>query len=287
MGGKITIDDETALRLLLQREALDLLEREGIEAEVVLRARDGDTAEAFASLRETLAGLQDRGLVKMAALGLVGAGVTHEARNAMTGVLGFTQLMLKKWPPQTQAAQELLQGIEREAGRVIQLLNNFLHFTRSGTGARGRVDLAEVAHALVQLVNHRAQMDGVEVKLDLDDNVPDVTGDAGELRQVLLNLVLNAVQASARGGEVRIQATRGGDGWAEIRVADDGCGIASAHESKLFSPFFTTKPSDQGTGLGLYVSKQIVEEHGGTIAVTSEVGRGTTFTVRLPPREKG
>src|SRR5262249_32300891 len=128
MGSKLTIDDQAALRLLLQRDTLVLLERAGIEAEVVLRARAGDTAAAFACLRETLAGLEDRALVKMAALGLVGAGVTHEARNAMTGVLGFAQLMVKKWPPQSPAALELLQGIERESGRVIQLLNNFLHF---------------------------------------------------------------------------------------------------------------------------------------------------------------
>jgi two-component system, NtrC family, sensor kinase len=287
MGGKITIDDQAALRLLLQRDTLEVLERAGIEAEVVLRARAGDTAETFASLRETLAGLQDRALVKMAALGLVGAGVTHEARNAMTGVLGFAQLVMKRWPPQSPAALELIQGIERESGRVVQLLNNFLHFTGSGMGARDRVDIAEVARSVVQVVSHRAQMDGVEVKLIVEDGVPEVAGDAGELRQVVLNLVLNALQASARGGELRIQAARGGDGWAQIRVADDGHGIASVDESKLFSPFFTTKPSGEGTGLGLYVSKRIVEEHGGTIAVATEVGRGTTFTVRLPPRERG
>jgi signal transduction histidine kinase len=281
MGADLLMD-EADLRLLLGRAALDALERAGLDVEVRLHARTGDAAAAFQRIRESLVIAQERELVKMAALGVIGAGMAHEVRNVMTGVLGFAQVASQKWAAHPDEARELLDTVERESVRCVQILNNFLHFTRRSEAARAPVELATVAQSVARVVEHRAQMIGVRVALELGEDVPPVMGDANELRQVVLNLVLNAVQASDRGGCVRIATARGDDGWAEVQVADEGRGIAPGDESKLFTPFFTTKPAGQGTGLGLYVSRGIVQEHGGTVAVHSQAGRGTTFTVRLP-----
>jgi signal transduction histidine kinase len=281
--GSDRIMDDADLRLLLGRAALDALERVGLDVEVRLHARSGDAQAAFQQIRERLVMAQERELVKMAALGVIGAGMAHEVRNVMTGVLGFAQVASQKFAEHPDEAKELLHSVERESVRCVQILNNFLHFTRRSEAVRAPVELATVAQSVAGVVEHRAQMIGVRVALELGEDVPPVMADANELRQVLLNLVLNAVQASERGGHVRIATARGHDGWAEVRVADEGRGIAPGDESKLFTPFFTTKPAGQGTGLGLYVSRGIVQEHGGTVAVESAAGRGTTFTVRLPP----
>jgi two-component system, NtrC family, sensor kinase len=281
MASELEIDDDARLRLLIQREALELLERAGLDVRVVLRARaGGDAPSVFTRIRGRLADVQERALAKMAALGLIGAGVTHEVKNVMTGVLGFAQIARRKWRDAPPEAAEVIATIERESARCVEVLHNFLHFTRKSE-VRAPVVVALLVRSVAAVVEHRAHLHGVRVAAKQVGDVPAVMGDSGELRQVLLNLVLNALQASERGGEVRIVSGTDPDGWAVVRVSDDGRGIAPGDEERLFAPFFTTK--NDGTGLGLYVSRGIVQEHGGTIAVASREGHGTTFTVRLPP----
>jgi signal transduction histidine kinase len=283
----LVIEDEERLSALIDRDALEALDKEGLQVRLELSARSPrpgapegpDVRARFDRARQELAQRRDRLQVKMAALGLVGAGIAHEVRNVMTGVLGFAQVAHKKWD-QRDEAKELVSAIERESVRCVEVLNNFLHFTRGRDKAQGAVDLVEVLRSVAQVVRHQAQLRGVEVVLDAP-RAPAVDGHAGELRQVVLNLVLNAIQATGRGGKVRL-GVRAEPGAAIIEVADTGQGISPSDQRKLFTPFFTTKPADKGTGLGLYVCRGIVQDHGGTIGVASALGAGTTFTVRLP-----
>ena len=220
-------------------------------------------------------------LQKLAAIGQLGAGITHEVRNVMTGILGFAQVAQRK-VDDPKPTLELLRMIEQESLRCLDILAGFLEFSRPGPRARTSLDPAELIDGAARLVRHQLSTHHVRLELAARRGVPRVAGNRGELEQVLVNLLINAQHAMPDGGRVRIGAARAPDGFAVIEVADDGPGIPAPLQARIFAPYFTTKPAGQGVGLGLALSEGIVRAHGGTLTVASAPGKGATFTVRLP-----
>ncbi len=217
---------------------------------------------------------------RLADLGRLAAGLAHELRNPLASMLGSVELL------RTSAAGEqdrkLLDIVLREGGRLAQLVTEFLAFARPAPPRPEPADLAVLAGETLAAFAHDPAAAGVEVVAALAPTP--VRADAGQLRQVLWNLLGNAAQAfppDGRRGTVRVTCRPEEDGGALLEVADDGPGIEPADLERLFTPFFTTKPS--GTGLGLAIVHRIVDAHGGAVTVASEQGQGARFTVRLPP----
>jgi len=156
-----------------------------------------------------------------------------------------------------------------------------LEFARERPTTKRAVDVNAVIQRMVRLVENQKELRKIHIEQDYAKKLPDILGDANQLQQVLLNLFLNAAAAMADGGILTI-TTSSDEQYVIISVADNGCGIKPEHLDKVFDPFFTTKPVGQGTGLGLSVSYGIVEQHGGTIELESEVDIGSTFIIRLP-----
>jgi signal transduction histidine kinase len=149
-------------------------------------------------------------------------------------------------------------------------------------------DINEIISMVLALVHHLMHTSGIEVRVELWDEIPLIRTDPNQMQQVLLNIIHNAIHSMPKGGELVIQSMveqREGDEWIGIRVKDTGIGISKENLDKIFEPFFTTKPSGEGTGLGLSVSYSIVSEHGGYIEVESDEGVGSLFTVWLPIKE--
>ena len=241
---------------------------------------------------------------RLAALGQMAAGLAHEIRNPLGAIKGAAQLLLSPaTAPDSDAAEtgsEFLGIIVEEANRLNRVVSQFLDYARPFRGELSSLDVNEVVKKTAQLI---APTDGerqVEVQLTLAEELPRARGDAEQLRQVFLNLALNAVQAMEKGGRLTISTAMRKGGrrnapaqFLEIRFRDNGPGIPATVLKNLFIPFYTTK--DKGTGLGLPISQRIIENHGGTIEVRSRVGSGSTFTVVLPvhdsettgPRDRG
>jgi two-component system sensor histidine kinase HydH len=216
---------------------------------------------------------------RLAALGEMAAGLAHEIRNPLGAIKGAAQLLLPAPEAPGGEASEFLGIIVEEANRLNRVVSQFLDYARPYKGSLEPLDLNEVVRKTVQLLPPNA--DGappISVELELGD-VPALRGDAEQLRQVFLNLALNALQAMSDGGKLTISTTSARR-RVEVRFADSGRGIPAATLKNLFIPFFTTK--DKGTGLGLPISQRIVENHGGRIEVRSREGQGAVFTVVLP-----
>jgi signal transduction histidine kinase len=175
--------------------------------------------------------------------------------------------------------------VVRESVRARDVVRRLLDFARQSESTRTRASLNEVIEDVVALSRHLIHTSGVELILDLDKNLPWALVDANQMKQVLLNLVHNALQAMPDGGEMEIitsTATRKDRDWVLVSVRDTGVGIPPAEQARIFEPFFTTKGDRGGTGLGLSVTYGIVTDHGGQIDVESQPGKGSTFTVWLP-----
>ena len=274
-------------RLRKLRAATETLSSGRFDVNVDVRGRDeiGDLARAFSEMAKALKQAQVQ-LVrseKLAAFGQLGAGITHEVKNPMTGILGFAQIAQQKLDDKPKL-KELLQLIETETKRCRDILVNFLKFARQGSVEFAALDVNQVVSETAKIVNHQLMIHKVKLQIDLGQDVPQVHGNLQELQQVVFNLAINAQQAMADGGQVKISTTRS-NGEAVIEVADDGPGIPDEVQKHLFEPFFTTKPPGEGTGLGLSICYGIVRDHRGTIAVHSTVGKGTIFTVRLPAQQ--
>jgi len=274
-------------RLRKLRAATETLSSGRFDVNVDVRGRDeiGDLARAFSEMAKALKQAQVQ-LVrseKLAAFGQLGAGITHEVKNPMTGILGFAQIAQQKLDDKPKL-KELLQLIETETKRCRDILVNFLKFARQGSVEFAALDVNQVVSETAKIVNHQLMIHKVRLQIDLGQDVPQVHGNLQELQQVVFNLAINAQQAMADGGQVKISTTRS-NGEAVIEVADDGPGIPDEVQKHLFEPFFTTKPPGEGTGLGLSICYGIVRDHRGTIAVHSTVGKGTIFTVRLPAQQ--
>ncbi|MES1211207.1 MAG: ATP-binding protein, partial [Acidobacteriota bacterium] len=183
-----------------------------------------------------------------------------------------------------------LKTIEEETFRCKKIIRALLEFSSSRKPETRPVDLNGLAERAADLVGHQMKLKQVSLSLALEPGLEAVPADDGQLRQVLLALLMNALDATGAGGHIEVKTARGPMGGASFAVIDDGAGMPAEVLDKIFSPFFTTKPFGQGTGLGLAICHGIVTSHGGRIEVESEPGRGTRISVSLPggtPRAPG
>lgn len=219
---------------------------------------------------------------RLASLGELSAAVAHEVNNPLGLILGYTQLLLEDASEESQAFKDL-KVIEKYAKNCKQIVEDLLNFTRCSETRMQAVEVNALIKEIVGVVAHQFEMAHVTLGLDLGPEVPVIEGDPEKLKQVFMNLLMNAQQSIDGKGHVELTTSRDiEEGNIAITVADTGSGIASDIRDKIFDPFFTTKPTGKGTGLGLSVSYGIVREHGGEIHVESSVGKGTTFTILLP-----
>ena len=221
---------------------------------------------------------------KLAAVGEMAAGIAHELNNPLTSVTGFAELALEEIPEDSEMHKDI-EIVLREALRARSVVRRLLDFSRQSESMRARVSLNEIIEDVVALSKHLLHTSGVRLNLDLEVNLPWVLVDANQMKQVLLNLVHNALQAMPSGGDMKIlteTVSRNNRDWVVVSVMDTGIGIPQSELARIFEPFYTTKGSQGGTGLGLSVTYGIVTDHGGQIDVESLPGRGSKFTVWLP-----
>jgi two-component system, NtrC family, sensor kinase len=226
---------------------------------------------------------------KMATVGKMAAVVAHEINNPLAGILTYAKL-LRKWVDRGEMkgdklkeAGECLDLIGGESRRCGEIVRNLLTFSRTAPMNLETVDVNMIVDRAVRLVHHQLELDGIELQLHVDDTLPKVHCDSAHIEQVLLALIMNAIDAMPHGGNLwlRTGMSRAGDG-VELEVRDDGIGISPEVLPHIFEPFQTTKESGHGVGLGLAISHSIIERHQGRIEVDSQLGKGTVFKVVLP-----
>ena len=266
----------------LQRSQHELLEWvKTLESKVDERTQELLVAEAAVAQGE-----------KLASVGQLAAGIAHELNNPLTGVLTFTSLLRKKMPDGSPDAEDL-DLVIRETRRCASIIRRLLDFAREKVPVKNYFNLNQLIEDTVRFVVRPAALLQIDITTDLDPALPHVWGDADLIKQVVLNVLVNAEQAIDGHGNIIVQSRRylakpaakpGVEPlpMAEIAITDTGCGIPEANLQRIFDPFFTSKELGKGTGLGLSVSYGIIKAHGGEIRVESEVGAGTTFRIRLP-----
>ena len=223
---------------------------------------------------------------KLAVVGKLAAGVAHTIRNPLTSV-NMRLFSLERSLELSQTQQEDFEVISEEVRHIDTIVQNFLEFARPPKLKIQSISPSEVVDMALQLLRHRLESYGVQVELDRQHRLPMVEADPEQLKEVLINLLVNGCEAMGEGGLIVIREE---EGVAEplgrvvvIRVKDNGPGIPKSVRDKVFQPFFSTK--EEGTGLGLSIAYRIVEEHGGWLSLKSKEGEGTTFTITLPCRE--
>ena len=221
---------------------------------------------------------------KLAAVGEMAAGIAHELNNPLTTVTGFTELVIDGMPESMDSRSDL-ELVLREAKRARDVVRRLLDFSRRSETERTRVDLNEMVEDVLSLINHLMQTQHVDPEINLGKDLPWVSVDRNQIKQVFLNLCHNALQAMPEGGKLEIHTgkrQREGRKWVLATIEDTGDGISEEHKARIFEPFFTTRSDQGGTGLGLSVSYSIISNHGGVIEVDSRKNQGTKFSVWLP-----
>ena len=228
---------------------------------------------------------------KQASVGRLAAGVAHEINNPLTGVLTFTRLLLKS-EDMTEKSRSHLQKIAESTVRIRKIVKGLLDFSRQTELDRESTDINKLLNSTISLMENQALVKGVSIEFNSGENLPDVILDRSQIQGVFLNIIINALDSIESGGTIVVStgismsASDTDQKGLEISISDTGCGISPEDLDRLFEPFFTTKEVGKGTGLGLAVSFGIVQRHGGSIRVQSEVGRGSTFTIWIPIEEK-
>jgi hypothetical protein len=216
----------------------------------------------------------------LASIGLLASGIAHEVNTPLTGISSYAQILMQDRSPD-DPAYPILRKIEQQAFRAAGIASSLLNFSRQREGDHQELDVAGMVGETLELFEPHLRGRRIDLTQRLDDRLPRIRGNRGRLQQVLMNLLLNAVDAMPDGGTVTVLAGSEAD-RVRIEVRDTGVGIAAEHLEKIYDPFFTTKPRGRGTGLGLSVSYGIVKEHAGTLSVESNPGEGSRFTVSLP-----
>ena len=224
---------------------------------------------------------------KLAAVGEMAAGVAHELNNPLTTVVGFTELALDELPMESPVRKDL-DLVLQEARRARSVVRRLLDFSRQSETSRVKVDINEVVDDVVMLTKHLMHTNHVQSEIRLRTGLPWVLVDRNQIKQVVINLVNNALYAMPGGGRLVVETAeqlRYNARWITLTVRDTGEGIPPENLQRIFEPFFTTRSDRGGTGLGLSVTYGIVTDHAGMIEVESAVNQGSTFTVWLPLEE--
>lgn len=228
---------------------------------------------------------------KMISLGRLAASVVHEINNPLAGVLNYARLMLKimRKGPLTEDYQEkfsnYLSLMENETNRCSQIVSSLLAFSRKSELEFTDVTINELVEKCLMLSGHKLRLSNISLERKLEEGLPIIRGDYNQIQQCIINLIFNSIDAMPEGGELSLTTSYNpSDRSVLIRVIDTGCGISKEDLPHIFEPFFTTKSEGQGLGLGLSMVDGIVERHRGNIDVISEVGKGSTFTLKLPAR---
>ncbi|UCB52007.1 MAG: HAMP domain-containing protein [Candidatus Zixiibacteriota bacterium] len=220
---------------------------------------------------------------KMASLGKLAAGVAHEINSPLTGVLTYSSLLLEA-KKEEDPEKEDLEVIVNETNRCKKIVKGLLEFARQTEPQKASSDINRLIDKSIDLIFHQAGLQNVKIEKKMKVRFPKIMVDVGQIQQVFINILLNAIESMPQGGSLVVSSGIE-DEMAAIRFTDTGHGISEKDLPKIFDPFFTTKRQGQGTGLGLSVSYGIIERHRGKLGVKSKVGKGTTFTVKLPITE--
>ncbi|MFZ4858075.1 MAG: PAS domain-containing sensor histidine kinase [Desulfuromonadaceae bacterium] len=257
----------------------------------------GEKTRALVFLRDmTLKRVHEMQLIqteKMSSIGVLATGVAHEINNPLTSVAGYAEALLRRFRDEPSLADDsrlevfskYLEVIVREAHHCKGIISGLLNFGRKSDGLNYAVDINALLVEILELIKHQPNYEEMAIEVTLMEHIPAILGDPSALRQVFMNLLINACQAIKDGGSVDILTSCSGEEKAVfIKVRDSGCGIPPDVIDRIWDPFFTTKDVGKGIGLGLALSYNIVKRHGGEISVNSTVGGGSQFTVRLPVR---
>jgi signal transduction histidine kinase/DNA-binding response OmpR family regulator len=266
-------------------------ELSAVDAEQILRivasqvAVAAENARLYEGLRRQMEELRTTQAqlvqsAKLAAIGELAANVAHEINNPMTSILGYATLMLEEGVD-AGTRTDYLKTIQSEALRIRETVRALLDFSRQRDFTKERVDVTQAVKDTLALVRRHAALSNIAVEERYEKDLPLIDVDVPQCKQVFLNLITNALDAMPNGGTLTIASARDGE-FVRVDIADTGAGILPANLDRIFDPFFTTKPAVKGTGLGLSVSLGIIQSHGGTIDVRSEVGKGSVFSVKLP-----
>jgi len=255
------------------------------EAVIAERKKAQELQRAYEELQNLQAQLVQS--EKLASIGRLAAGVAHEINNPLTGVLTFTHLLLADMPCNSRQKRDL-EIIIKEASRCKLITQNLLDFARQTEPQKRTVDINGLVKEVISLVENQASFQNVKIIKEFNPSLPLVLVDSNQIKQVFMNVILNAQEAMPQGGFLTISTDFSEDGkFLDIKFIDTGCGIPKKNLEKIFDPFFTTKEVGKGTGLGLAVSYGIIKSHGGDIRAYSKEGKGTTILIKLPINKRG
>jgi len=251
------------------------------------RKQRAELARTTRQLSEVYQQLQDnfeqmKRAERLYAVGQLAAGLAHEIRNPLASIAGASGI-LQRNAKLEEKHMKVLAVIDKECQRLTRLLSNFLDFARPRSPKHQRVDADPVIQSVIELAAHAARQKSIRLSKLVSARLPQIECDPELLRQLLLNLIINAIQATPEGGEIAVSATLT-SGRLRLSVKDEGCGIPAENRDKIFDPFFTTK--EGGTGLGLSIAHQIVEQHAGIMTAEANPDKGMTFSATLPLRRE-
>ena len=230
--------------------------------------------------------LQER---KLAAVGTLTSGIAHELNNPLNNISLTVESLIEELDElNKEESIEMLHEVLGEVERASSVVKNLLEFSRrKKSQAFELINLADIIEVTIRLVQNQLTLSNIRLKKHIPENIPKINGNSDSLKQVFVNLFLNAIQAMPEGGSLTVVVSQDARGFVSVQVADTGVGIPRDVMDRIFDPFYTTKPVGIGTGLGLSIVYGIVKKHGGHIEVQSEQGKGTTFTVFLPAVDEG
>ncbi|MCJ7614926.1 MAG: ATP-binding protein, partial [Desulfobacterales bacterium] len=218
---------------------------------------------------------------KMASLGIMAEGIAHEIRNPLAVCSSAAQLIIQN-PNDRALREECADKIYSNIHCASHIIENLLKFARAPEDDFWPVNLKDALELCLSLIDHQIELQQIELNRELAKDLPRVMGNVNLLQQVFLALILNACNAMPKGGKLTVSTLANSDGDVDVRFVDTGCGIPEENLDKIFDPFFTTMPAGKGVGLGLSISYEIIQQHGGSIEVESRVDVGSTFTIKLP-----
>ena len=299
----LTISSFLASGILNPLERLVLASRQlakgNLECRVKLKSKDemGELGETFNLMASSLKDRDERlkehteqqimKLERLATLGQLAGGVAHEINNPLGTISIYAQMAIDELGKDNDSCKENLQVVMKQTNRAGKIVKDLLEFARQFEPEMRMVNINDVLGKAIAMTTHPAKLQDVRLTTRLTQGLPSINGDSDKLQQVFVNIIVNALQAMTKGGELTVATRLTEDNeFVEIEISDTGCGIPEEHLDKLFDPFFTTKEIGEGTGLGLSVSLGIVQRHNGSVDVRSKVGQGSTFIVRLPAEGK-